>query len=488
VNGATVSELGSRADRRRDTITLDGERIGEQEKLYVVLNKPRGYLCTSADRWGRKTVLELLGGIRQRLFTVGRLDRDAEGLLLLTNDGEFAQRVAHPRGKIGKIYQLEVKGKLSSEARRRLERGIVLDGKKTLPSSIIEVRQAGDRQRVTMKIWEGRKRQLKRMFLAVGCPVKRLRRVAIGGLHLGDLSPGKYRRAGRKEMETVFADESASPGRRRPRRAMASAAGTGARCMAFAIALPCLIAGTATGQVRFPCAGEINTDSVNLRAGKSLNYEVVEKLDNGDRVTVCGISDGWYRVMPPAGVQLWVASRYVEDGRVACGRLNVRAKPTTSSTVVCQLSRGDRVEVAETRDDWTAIEAPAAASCWVSAELIDLLPDEKAKEKPAEQVAEEGEEPELGEQPIATASAEVEKKAIPCVFEGTLRRAEEPPAPNVRYCLVQGILFRKTVCLLASETINIAYFEGDRVKVWGYELLRLPSGIPVVDVRRLEVQ
>jgi 23S rRNA pseudouridine2605 synthase len=204
VNGIRVSGLGTRADASRDTITLDGERVRLEKKVYCVLNKPRGYLCTSSDERGRRTIFDLLRRVPQRLYAVGRLDLDAEGLLVLTNDGDFAHRVAHPRGGIGKTYQVCIERTLSPKARGILERGVFLDGRKTLPAGVLKRERSGRGEMITIRIWEGRKRQLKRMFLAVGCPVKRLRRIAIGELKLGALPVGRYRVLGREEVDKMF--------------------------------------------------------------------------------------------------------------------------------------------------------------------------------------------------------------------------------------------------------------------------------------------
>jgi len=213
VNGMRVGDLGVRADALRDTITLDGERVRPEKKVYCVLNKPRGYLCTRSDERGRRTIYDLLRRVPQRLYTVGRLDADAEGLLLLTNDGDFAHRVAHPRGVIGKTYQVYIERTLSPRAREVFERGVFLDGRKTLPASVVKRERLGRGELVTIRITEGRKRQLKRMFLAVGCPVKRLRRISIGGLKLGALPVGRYRFLGTEELDKIF-EHSGSSGRR----------------------------------------------------------------------------------------------------------------------------------------------------------------------------------------------------------------------------------------------------------------------------------
>ncbi len=204
VNGRPVTKLGSTADVEKDDITLDGERIKTERKVYIAINKPSGYLCTSSDPWGRKKVNDLLGRVSQRVYTIGRLDRDAEGLVILTNDGGFAHRVAHPRAKVDKTYEVQIKGRLSQKAIKRLESGLWLDGKKTLPSKIAKVSQKRNGDRVIIKISEGRKRQLKRMFLVVGCQVKSLKRIAIGGLRLGNLPVGGYKFLKKVELERIF--------------------------------------------------------------------------------------------------------------------------------------------------------------------------------------------------------------------------------------------------------------------------------------------
>jgi len=259
------------------------------------------------------------------------------------------------------------------------------------------------------------------------------------------------------------------------------------------------------GQISFPCVGEINTDRVNLRAGRSMNYEILARLNRGTRVTVCGLVSGWYRVVPPKDVPFWASSRYISGGSVLTGRLNVRAGPSASSTVVCQLSRGERVDEIEKRGEWDSIRPPRGAYLWVSSELIDLLPEEKGSEKPKELSAEDEEAAEVEEQPVASAPARVEGAAIegqpgipatirlqvvriPRAYEGRIVRSEEVTISGAEHSLVTGFLRTRVLCLLTSRTINLSYYEGDRVKVWGYEMRRLPSGTPVLDVRRLEIQ
>ncbi len=236
-------------------------------------------------------------------------------------------------------------------------------------------------------------------------------------------------------------------------------------------------------KIMFPCTGEINTDGVNLRAGRSRNYEIVAKLNKGDRITVIGRAGGWYRVVPPRGVRFWIASPYVVKGKVFCNRLNVRTRPSTSSTMICQLRRGDRVKAIEERGGWTAIEAPKRASLWVSSELIDLVPGEEVE---GQSVDEEKASVEVVS-PSSTPRA-LEEIKIPASYEGRLVKCEEPVVMGVRYCLVSGILRKRVVCLLQSKTINLSFYIGDRVRVWGYEGSRSVGGAPLVDVRKLEVE
>ena len=270
-------------------------------------------------------------------------------------------------------------------------------------------------------------------------------------------------------------------------------------------AVACGLGISFAGRISFPCVGEINTDRVNLRAGRSMNYEILARLDRGTRVTVCGLVSGWYRVVPPKDVPLWASSRYISGGSVLTGRLNVRAGPSAGSTVVCQLSRGERAEEIEKRGEWTSIRPPRGACLWVSSELIDLLPDEKGTEKPEELSAEDEEAAEVEEQPVASAPARVEGAMIegqpgapttirlqvvriPRAYEGRIVRSEEATISGADYRLVTGFLRTRVLCLLTSRAINLSYYEGDSVKVWGYEMRRLAAGIPVLDVRRLEVR
>jgi 23S rRNA pseudouridine2605 synthase len=205
VDGQVVTEMGQQADPGRQRIELDGKPVIKREKpVYILLNKPRGYVSTLSDPQGRPIITELLPGISERVFPVGRLDLDSEGALLLTNDGELAHRILHPSFEVKKTYIVRVTGKPQIDLLKKLEQGIVIEGKRTWPAKIKMV--AGDQASSTFEviIHEGRKRQIRKMFAAISHPVMQLRRVAYGNLQLADLPPGKYRLLSRKDLSKIW--------------------------------------------------------------------------------------------------------------------------------------------------------------------------------------------------------------------------------------------------------------------------------------------
>jgi pseudouridine synthase len=213
VNGRTVREMGVRVDPETDAIRVDGRRLTIRPAVpaYFMLHKPRGVITTLSDPEGRPTVKDLLPRVRARLFPVGRLDYDSEGLLLLTDDGALARDLMHPRTGVPKTYLAKVRGRPSADVLERLEAGIVLDGRKTLPARARIVRDAPNAW-VEVRIVEGRNRQVRRMLEAVGHPVQRLRRTAYGGLLLGSLPAGECRRLTAAEVERLHRTvEAASP-------------------------------------------------------------------------------------------------------------------------------------------------------------------------------------------------------------------------------------------------------------------------------------
>ncbi len=194
VNGKIILNQGVRIDPDRDVVRVDGERIPPPRRhVYVVLNKPRGVVSTMDDPEGRRTLEEFLLGRRERLFHVGRLDTDTEGLLILTNDGDFAHRLAHPSFEVPKTYLVEVDGVVERGTITTLRRGIRLEDGPVTPDAIRLVSTARMRSMVSITLHEGRNRIVRRMMEHVGHPVRRLSRVSIGPVRLGDLKSGALR-------------------------------------------------------------------------------------------------------------------------------------------------------------------------------------------------------------------------------------------------------------------------------------------------------
>lgn len=188
-----MTELGAKADLRHDRITVDGRPLSAAPLVYVLLHKPTGVVTTLADPEGRPTVRDLLPRVRQRVFPVGRLDFNSSGLVLLTNDGELAVRLMHPRYGVRKVYLAKVEGEPSPETVARLEQGIRLEGRRTAPAAVRVVRKQDDKTWLELVLTEGRKHEVRRMCLAVGHSVEKLRRIALGPLELGKLPPGAAR-------------------------------------------------------------------------------------------------------------------------------------------------------------------------------------------------------------------------------------------------------------------------------------------------------
>ena len=198
VNGEIVRTLGSKADPQIDDIRVDGRRLRfDARQRYILLNKPKGYVTTRRDPEGRRTVMDLLRGVREYVYPVGRLDYDSEGLLLLTSDGDLAARLMHPRHGVERVYESIVAGDPDESALDQLRRGLYLDGQRTAPAQVRRLGAVGRGRNQTTKllitIHEGRNRQVRRMCSAIGHPVRHLSRVRMGPLRLGDLKPGEWR-------------------------------------------------------------------------------------------------------------------------------------------------------------------------------------------------------------------------------------------------------------------------------------------------------
>lgn len=204
LNGHPV-KLGDKASSK-DSITIDGERIYIPKKknfLYIMLNKPRGYVTTMNDEMGRKCVTELIDGIEERVYPIGRLDRNSEGLLLFTNDGNFANSIMHPAKQITKTYRVTVRPDISDNQLVKLSEGVELDGRKTLSANVVVKEKQPGRVVLLITIREGRNRQIRRMCEAVGLEVARLRRISIGPIKLGMLKPGTYRELTAEELRAI---------------------------------------------------------------------------------------------------------------------------------------------------------------------------------------------------------------------------------------------------------------------------------------------
>ncbi len=206
VNGRPA-KLGDSADPDRDQIALDGERLSlSGRKFYLALHKPRGFVTTMSDERDRKCVAMLVRDVGERVYPVGRLDKDSEGLLLMTNDGEFANEVAHPRRHVAKTYRVTVRPSVTEEQLNRFATGIEIDGRMTAPAKVKVLEQQPGRVVLEIVLYEGRNREIRKMCEALGLEVVRLKRIAIGPVRLGMLPQGKYRELTKEEIRGLLAE------------------------------------------------------------------------------------------------------------------------------------------------------------------------------------------------------------------------------------------------------------------------------------------
>ncbi|OMF73077.1 pseudouridine synthase [Paenibacillus glucanolyticus] len=206
VNGETVTELGTKADPAQDLITVSGKPIKNEKKVYVMLNKPKGVITSASDPEGRKIVSDYLKGIKERVYPIGRLDYDTEGLLLLTNDGEFANLLSHPKYHVPKTYLATVKGVPHGTELDKLRQGIMLEDGMTSPAEVEykDVDPDNKQSVISITIHEGRNRQVRRMFEAISHPVLRLKRISYGDLLLQNLKRGLYRHLTADEINQLM--------------------------------------------------------------------------------------------------------------------------------------------------------------------------------------------------------------------------------------------------------------------------------------------
>ena len=205
VDGQTITEMGYKLDPEQQEVRFRGTLVTPKKTpTYILLNKPKGYVTTMSDPQGRPIVTSLLKDVKARVFPVGRLDIDTEGALLLTDDGELAHKILHPRHESTKTYEVLVEGLVRQKNIRKLEQGIEIDGKKTWPATVSKVKKQGAAYRLVITIHEGRKRQIRKMFRAIGHPVINLKRIAYGKLELGSLKSGAYRILTPEDMKKVL--------------------------------------------------------------------------------------------------------------------------------------------------------------------------------------------------------------------------------------------------------------------------------------------
>ncbi len=204
VNGH-VAHIGDKINPKKDLVTVHGKKINKASQMkYIALYKPRGYITTVTDDRGRKTVMELVKGVDERIYPVGRLDKDSEGLLLLTNDGAFANALMHPSHHYAKVYRVTVREKVTDDMLLNLRNGIEIEGRMTSPCEVTVLTEAEGRTVLEFVLREGRNRQIRKMCEAVGLTVARLKRISIGSIKLGMLQPGQYRELSENEIKRLL--------------------------------------------------------------------------------------------------------------------------------------------------------------------------------------------------------------------------------------------------------------------------------------------
>lgn len=227
VNGRPA-KLGDSAAPGKDVITLDGERLSFfGKKYYLALHKPRGFVTTMRDEKDRRCVAMLVEDVGERVYPVGRLDKDSEGLLLMTNDGEFANLVTHPKRHIAKTYRVTVRPSVDEEQLSRIATGIEIDGRMTAPAKVRVLEQQQGRVVLEIVLYEGRNREIRKMCEALGLEVARLKRIAVGPVRLGMLPQGKYRELTKEEIKGLLAEAKKTGGKADDRNTPNGGQGTG---------------------------------------------------------------------------------------------------------------------------------------------------------------------------------------------------------------------------------------------------------------------
>lgn len=208
VDGIIITELGTKVTAGKELVKVDGKVIKvEEQKVYFLLHKPRGFVTTLSDPQGRAVITELMTGVKERVFPVGRLDYDTEGAVIMTNDGELSQKILHPSYETYKTYHANLKGIPSQENLQLLTTGIDLEGKMTAPAKVSIISRSANSCTASITIHEGRKHQVKKMFGAIGHTVTYLKRMAYGDLKLGNIPKGEFKSLSEQEIELIFASK-----------------------------------------------------------------------------------------------------------------------------------------------------------------------------------------------------------------------------------------------------------------------------------------
>lgn len=220
VNGR-IAHLGDKVSPRADVVTVGSKRIVREKggRMYIMLHKPRGFVTTLSDEMGRRCVADLLDDVPARVYPVGRLDRDSEGLLLCTNDGDFANRMMHPSGHVPKTYRVTVRPPVNENQLDRLRTGVVIDGRTTSPCEVAVLAEEEGRVVLRVILQEGRNRQIRKMCEEVGLEVARLKRTAVGSLTLGMLPQGKWRELSDQEVRNLISESKHTSGKATPNKA-----------------------------------------------------------------------------------------------------------------------------------------------------------------------------------------------------------------------------------------------------------------------------
>ncbi|MEE1352839.1 MAG: pseudouridine synthase [Acutalibacteraceae bacterium] len=203
VNGE-VAEIGRKIDPKKDVVSVEGRKVQKDQKhVYLMLNKPRGFISTMSDEYDRRCVAELVADVDTRVYPVGRLDRDSEGLLLFTNDGEFANSLMHPSKHVPKTYRVTVRPEVTDDMITKMMTGMMIDGQQTLPADVKVLVKEENRTVLEVTICEGRNRQIRKMCEQLGLEVARLKRISEGPVKLGMLQPGKWRELTHEEVQSL---------------------------------------------------------------------------------------------------------------------------------------------------------------------------------------------------------------------------------------------------------------------------------------------